>query len=76
MGRDPLAVTDAFGRVHGTSGLRVVDASLMPLVTNANLNAPIMMMAERIADHVRGRALLLPEPAPWTPAIAGGAGRF
>ena len=54
---DPLAVTDAAGRVHGTEGLRVCDASLMPSIPCANTNAPTIMVAERIADAVRGRPL-------------------
>jgi len=62
MGTDARAVTGPDGRVHGIESLRVIDASIMPQVTNANLNAPIMMMAERIADMVCGRALLAPEP--------------
>jgi choline dehydrogenase len=58
MGEDPLAVTDGQGRVHGVRQLRVVDASLMPAVVSGNLNAPTIMMAEKIADAVRGRSPL------------------
>lgn len=54
MGADDLAVTDAQGRVRGVQGLRVVDASLMPCLIGGNTNAPTIMMAERIADMVRG----------------------
>ena len=54
---DPMAVVDNQGRVHGTSGLRVVDASIMPRVVTGNLNAPTIMLAEKIADAIRGRAL-------------------
>ena len=49
MGRDPMAVTDPSGRVHGIAGLRVVDASLMPRLIGGNTNAPTIMMAEKIA---------------------------
>jgi len=50
---DPLAVTDGAGRVYGTKGLRVVDASLMPSIPRANTNVPTLMMAERIADLIK-----------------------
>jgi len=58
MGRadDPLAVTDGSGRVHGLSGLRVVDASIMPSIPRANTNTPTIMMAERIADLIKAEA--------------------
>ncbi|MGO2147459.1 choline dehydrogenase [Halomonas sp.] len=59
MGDDSLAVTDGQGRVHGVEGLRVVDASLFPLIPTGNLNAPTIMLAEKIADHIRGH-----EPLP------------
>ena len=54
MGRsdDPMAVTDRFGRVNGIEGLRVVDASIFPIVPCANLNFPTMMTAEKIADDI------------------------
>jgi 5-(hydroxymethyl)furfural/furfural oxidase len=54
MGRsdDPMAVTDSFGRVNGIEGLRVVDASIFPIVPCANLNFPTMMTAEKIADDI------------------------
>jgi 5-(hydroxymethyl)furfural/furfural oxidase len=47
---DPLAVTDEFARVRGVQGLRVVDASIFPVVPGANTNAPTLMVAEKIAD--------------------------
>ena len=47
---DPLAVTDELARVRGVQGLRVVDASIFPVVPGANTNAPTIMVAERIAD--------------------------
>jgi choline dehydrogenase len=55
MGTDDMAVVDGEGRVHGMQGLRVVDASIMPLITTGNLNAPTIMIAEKIADKIRGR---------------------
>jgi choline dehydrogenase len=51
-------------RVHGLDGLRVVDASVMPYVTNANIYAPTMMIAEKAAAMIRGET---PEP----PSTAG-----
>ncbi|WP_447929023.1 choline dehydrogenase [Vreelandella sp. EE27] len=58
MGEGDDAVTDGQGRVHGIEGLRVVDASLFPLIPTGNLNAPTIMLAEKIADRIRGRAPL------------------
>ncbi len=52
MGTDPLAVTDGTGLVHGTTSLRVVDGSILPRVPTANIQAPIMMVAERISDAI------------------------
>jgi 5-(hydroxymethyl)furfural/furfural oxidase len=51
---DPMAVTDNQGRVHGVQGLRVVDASIFPVVPCANTNFPTMMVAEKIADEILG----------------------
>jgi len=62
---DPLAVTDPAGRVHSVDGLRVCDAALMPSIVSSNLCAVVMMMAEKIADAIRGRAPLPPIDAPW-----------
>ena len=57
---DPEAVVDTQGRVHGVPGLRVVDASIMPEVVNANTNATTIMMAEKISDAILDRPPLPP----------------
>jgi len=63
MGTDAMAVTDpASLRVHGLDGLRVVDASVMPQVTNGNIYAPVMMIAEKSADLILGNTPLPAEP--------------
>jgi len=63
MGIDALSVTDPLTmRVHGVDGLRVVDASSMPYVTNGNIYAPVMMLAEKAADLILGNTPLAPEP--------------
>jgi 5-(hydroxymethyl)furfural/furfural oxidase len=49
---DPMAVTDSQGRVRGMSGLRVVDASIFPVVPCANTNFPTLMTAEKISDTI------------------------
>ena len=59
----PDAVVDGTGRVHGVSALRVVDASLFPTIPNGNLNAPTIMVAEKLADAILGRAALPPDEA-------------
>jgi choline dehydrogenase len=55
---DPMAVLDNQCRVRGVAGLRVVDASSLPRVTSGNTAAPVYMLAERIADVLRGRLSL------------------
>ncbi|RKR02638.1 choline dehydrogenase [Kushneria sinocarnis] len=65
MGEGPETVVDGQGRVHGMAGLRVIDASLMPVIVTGNLNATTIMMAEKIADRVRGRKPLPPSRAPF-----------
>ncbi|MGB6653409.1 MAG: GMC oxidoreductase, partial [Xanthobacteraceae bacterium] len=57
---DPLAVVDPELRVFGTESLRVVDGSVMPDLVGGNINAPIIMIAEKAADLVRGRPPLDP----------------
>lgn len=52
---DPLAVVDEQGRVHGLEHLRVVDASIFPSLPNGNINAPVIMAAEKIADAILGK---------------------
>jgi len=66
MGVDPLAVVDpATMQVHGVAGLRVVDAAVMPYVTNGNIYAPTIMVAEKAADLILGNTPLAPQPLPF-----------
>ena len=66
MGKDPMAVVDPDSmKVHGLENLRIVDASVMPYVTNGNIYAPVMMIAEKAADLILGNTLLPPSTAAW-----------
>jgi choline dehydrogenase-like flavoprotein len=58
MGQDELSVVGPDLRVHGVKNLRIVDASVMPLITSTNTNATVLMLAERASDLIRGRQLL------------------
>ena len=62
---DPLAVVDPETRVIGVEALRVVDSSIMPSITNGNLNAPTIMIGEKAADLIRGRDPLPASNAPF-----------
>ncbi len=62
MGIDGLAVTDPTSlRVHGLEGLRIVDASVMPNITNGNIYAAVMMIAEKASDAILGHEPLPPQ---------------
>jgi choline dehydrogenase len=66
MGTDEASVVDPLTmRVHGIDGLRVVDASAMPYVTNGNIYAPVMMLAEKAADLIAANAPLPPQTTPF-----------
>jgi choline dehydrogenase len=66
MGVDEHSVVDpATMRVHGTEGLRVVDASVFPYVTNGNIYAPVMMVAEKAADLIAGHTPLPAADVPY-----------
>jgi choline dehydrogenase len=65
MGTDEMSVVDPTSmKVHGVEGLRVVDASVMPVITNGNIYAPVMMIAEKSADLILGNTPLPPSNAP------------
>ncbi|KIC09597.1 hypothetical protein RA19_14840 [Leisingera sp. ANG-M1] len=65
MGIDDLAVVDPECRVRGIDGLRVADASVMPVIPSANLNCPTMMIGEKAADMIAGKAPLPPSNLPY-----------
>ncbi|MDM8515537.1 choline dehydrogenase [Desulfobacterales bacterium HSG16] len=66
MGTDNMAVVEPDTlKVHGIENLRVVDASVMPYVTNGNIYAPVMMIAEKAGDIILDNTLLRPETEPW-----------
>jgi len=63
---DPMAVVDPEARVIGVENLRLADSSIFPRIPNGNLNAPSIMVGEKAADHILGRAPLAPSnAAPW-----------
>jgi choline dehydrogenase len=62
---DPMTVVDPETRVVGIDRLRVADSSIMPVITNGNLNAPTIMIGEKAADHILGRPVLPPSNAPF-----------
>ena len=62
---DPMAVVDPQTRVIGVEALRLVDSSIMPSITNGNLNAPTIMLAEKAADHILGKTLLPAAEVPY-----------
>jgi choline dehydrogenase len=66
MGLDDMSVLDPNTmRVHGLDGIRVVDASAMPYVTNGNIYAPVMMLAEKAADLILDNTPLPPQHTPF-----------
>jgi choline dehydrogenase len=66
MGIDRMAVVNPDTmRIHGLEGIRVVDASVMPYITNGNIYAPVMMVAEKAADLVLGNTPLAPTTVPF-----------
>lgn len=61
-----MSVVDPELKVIGVDGLRVVDSSIFPRITNGNLNAPSIMVGEKAADHILGKPLLPPSnQEPW-----------
>ena len=66
---NPLAVVGEQAQVHGVEGLRVIDASIMPFVLSGNINAPTIMLAEKLSDAVLGCDTLPPQHQPWYDAV-------
>ena len=64
MGSGDDAVVDEACRVRGIDGLRIADSSIMPSIVSGNLNAPTIMLAEKAADLIAGRATLPPKDVP------------
>jgi len=65
MGYDEMSVVDSDLKVHGVENLRVVDASVMPYITNGNIYAPVMMIAEKAADKILGNTPEKPADVDW-----------
>ena len=66
MGTGEMSVLEPDSlKVHGLEGLRVVDASSMPYITNGNIYAPVIMLAEKAADHILGNTPLEVSKAPY-----------
>ena len=71
MGTDDMSVTDPNTlKVHGVENLRVVDASVFPYVTNGNIYAPVLMVAEKAADIILGNTPLNPIELPYFKATS------
>ena len=60
MGSDEMSVVDSQFKVHGVNNLWVVDASIMPTVTNGNIYSPVLMIGEKAADSILGNTPLEP----------------
>ncbi|MBM9615096.1 choline dehydrogenase [Desulfobulbus rhabdoformis] len=65
MGYDDMSVCDSNLKVHGVENLRLVDASVMPAITNGNIYAPVMMIGEKAADLILGNTMLTPDNSPF-----------